>query len=69
MAASYPGAASPLLIPHYVKARTPEGLKRAMLQNNLKFKAYCNYSNIQFVDGNWYAWFTVDLNLSERLKK
>jgi hypothetical protein len=48
-------------VPHYVRAKSPEGLIRAMLANNVKLKAYVGYFDIQFVNGFWYAWFTVDI--------
>lgn len=48
-------------VPHYVKARSPDGLIRAMLANNVRLKAYVSYTDIQFVNGNWYAWYTIDI--------
>lgn len=48
-------------VPHYVKAKSPDGLIRAMLANNVKLKAYVGYFDIQFVNGYWYAWFTIDV--------
>lgn len=47
-------------VPHYVKARTPDALIKAMLQNNMRLKAYVNYFDIQFVNGSWYAWYLID---------
>lgn len=48
-------------VPHYVKAKTADGLIKAMLANNVKLKSFVGYFDIQFVNGYWYAWFTVDL--------
>lgn len=48
-------------VPHYVKAKSPDGLIRAMLANNVKLKAFVGYFDIQFVNGFWYAWFTIDI--------
>jgi hypothetical protein len=49
----------------FLVARTPEGLRRAMLRNNLKHKAFINYMTPQYVkkggedEGRWYVWFFV----------
>jgi hypothetical protein len=48
-------------VPHFIKARTPEALKRAMLDNNVRLKAFVGYFSIQFVNGYWYAWYTIDI--------
>lgn len=48
-------------VPHYVRAKTPDALIKAMLLNNTKLKAYVGYFDIQFVNGYWYAWFTIDI--------
>lgn len=56
-------------IPNFVTARTPRGLRRQMLLNNIRLKAYCHYHSIQFVagEGRWYAWFGDQLNPSEAI--
>lgn len=60
-AGAYFGRAPQLTdIPNFVSAESPQGLRRAMLQNNLKLRAVATYHSIQFVDGRWYAWFTTD---------
>lgn len=48
-------------VPHYIKARTPDALIRAMLANNVRLKSYVSYFDIQFVNGQWYAWYTIDI--------
>jgi len=48
---------NPFNIPHYIKAASPEGLRLAMLQNNLRLKAECKYFDISFDGSNWVAWF------------
>jgi hypothetical protein len=45
------------LIPNYVSARSPQGLRRVMLMNNAKSGFFHQYFDIQFVGGRWYAWF------------
>lgn len=52
-------------IPNYLTARSPQGLRRAMLVNNLRKQTQLVYSNIQFVDGKWYAWFYEETNFNE----
>lgn len=59
--ASYIENPGPLSAPDFVTAKTPRGLRRAMLRNNIKQKGFVVYEAIQFVDkdGLWYAWFYV----------
>ena len=51
----------PTSAPDFISAKTPRGLRRAMLRNNFKQKGFVVYEFIQFVakDGLWYAWFYV----------
>lgn len=47
------------IIKSYVKAKTPEGLKLAMIKNNVDTNSYYSYSII--FDGSfWFAWFDFD---------
>lgn len=48
-------------IPQFLTARTPMGLRRAMLRNNTRQKGFVVYQDIQWVesDRRWYAWFYV----------
>jgi hypothetical protein len=48
-------------IPRFVKAKTPKGLERAMLQNNMARKSWHNYQ-IVFDGKEWFAWYYVDLS-------
>lgn len=48
---------SSLRIPNYISAGSPQGLRRLMLQNNLKYGKQYNYFDIQFVNGKWFVWF------------
>lgn len=45
------------LIPQYVSARSPQGLRRVMLMNNARTGYFYNYFDIQFAEGKWYAWY------------
>lgn len=44
-------------IPHFLKARSPDGLRALMLENNNKRGCEFQYYQIVFADGFWYAWF------------
>lgn len=52
-------------IPNFVTARTPQGLRRAMSRNNMKFKAFIVYRDIQFVNDKWIAWFDAPITQEE----
>ena len=58
-------------IPHFIKARSPKGLRRLMLRNNVKYKLIFNYYQIVFDGKDWYAWFQLDAAdaLEEELKE
>jgi len=43
-------------IPNFLVARSPEGLRRLMLVNQVKKGAVFNYQ-ISFSKGRWYAWY------------
>lgn len=47
-------------IPHFIKARSPEGLRRLMLRNNVKWGLIFNYYQIIFDGNTWFAWFQLD---------
>lgn len=53
------------VFPDYVAEDSPEGLRLAMFENNLRHGVQFVYSNIQFVDGLWYAWFHVEVSEEE----
>lgn len=59
------------LIPDFLKARSPEGLRRLMLERNLKDGKQYNYFSIQQSNGYWFAWFYVDLtdNFTGKIEK
>lgn len=48
--------------PRHVKARTPELLTRAMVENNLRQKIEFNYFQIGKADNEWYAWYLADVS-------
>lgn len=57
----YGHGVSLLHVPHYVRAKTPDALTKAMLANNMKLKAHVGYFDIQYANGYWYAWFIIDI--------
>lgn len=52
-------------IPHFIKAKSPDTLRRLMLANNAKYGQFFDYKNIQFANGEWVAWFYRDLTMDE----
>ena len=57
-------------IPNFVQARTKNGLRRAMLRNNLKHKGIVIYQDIQFdpADKVWVAWYYVKAEMDDLLQ-
>jgi hypothetical protein len=51
------------VIPNFVRAATPRGLRRLMLLTNKRLGAWHNFQ-IQFVNGAWYAWFHEEVTRS-----
>ena len=49
-----------LRVPHYVKAKSPEALRRLMFENNAKRGAFFTYQ-ISFGNGEWVAWYYEDV--------
>lgn len=58
-------------IPHFLKAGSPEGLRRLMLRNNMRWGMIFNYYQIIFDGKNWFAWYQLDAvdALSDELKE
>lgn len=50
-------------IPFYIKSRSPNGLRRLMLQTNNNAGLTFHYFDIQFVNGYWFAWFYKDVDM------
>ena len=51
---------SPDNIPHFLSARSPSGLRRAMLKNNMKWGMVFNYYQIVYDGQRWYAWYQMN---------
>ena len=52
------------IIPDFLKARSPQGLRRLMFLKNMKDGKQYKYFAIQFAEGSWVAWFYRDLDES-----
>ena len=44
-------------IPNFLRAKTPEGLKKEMLKVNGILGYHNKFFDIQFVNGEWFCWF------------
>jgi hypothetical protein len=44
-------------VPNYIKAASPQGLRRFMLQAQIKDKTQYLFFDIQFNNGYWFAWY------------
>lgn len=56
-------------IPNFLRARSPQGLRRAMIRNNAKLGMFIKYFDIQFVNGEWFAWYFVEIDPNEEMLK
>ena len=53
------------LLKNYITAKSPNGLRRLMMQNNARKGYSFIYEDVQFVKGRWYAWYNEELRNSE----
>lgn len=53
------------VVPNFLRAKTPEDLRKAMLMNNARMGAWVEYFDIQKQDGQWIAWFYEDLTSAQ----
>lgn len=59
-------ASTETIIPNYVKAKTPQGLREKMLQVQIMMigKGYTvDFNYIQNVKGEWFAWYVEPFEL------
>jgi hypothetical protein len=56
-------------IPHFITALSPEGLRRKLLDNNLKNGTEFNYYQIIFDGKNWVAWYYKEAQEKPKLTK
>lgn len=57
----------PLSVPNFLKARNPEDLRKAMLKLQLGMNMTISFYDIQFVKGQWYAWYEIPLKLEREV--
>ena len=55
------------LIPNYLSASSPRGLRRLMLKRSSLKGRFYKFTDIQFVDGKWYAWYVDGIDLNDEL--
>lgn len=53
----------------FLKADSAEMLVRLQLQTNVRLMGRADFTNIQFVNGFWYAWYLVDIDRYPELLK
>ena len=61
-------------IPNFIKAGSPQGLRRLMLLNNARLKSFVNYFNIsQYTDEKgqltFIAWYFEEIESNDTLLK
>jgi hypothetical protein len=58
-------------IPHFLRAKTPEALRKAMLRNNVKWGLIFDYYQIVFDGKNWFAWYQMNAveSMQDELKE
>lgn len=49
-------------IPNYIKAASPIGLRRLMLETQRRDSMQYNFFDIQFANGFWFAWYVKKAN-------
>lgn len=54
--------ARPSQIRMFLRADSPEELVSLQLQANLLLKGRADFTDIQFAQGKWYAWFLLDVD-------
>lgn len=52
------------VVPHFVKAKTPEQLIKKMSFLSMKRGTHIPYFDIQKQDGQWFAWYMTEIKLN-----
>jgi hypothetical protein len=60
---------SPREIPHFLRSKTPEGLKREMGKLNSLTGYQNKYFDIQFVNGEWFCWYYFEPSTAKEFLK
>ena len=57
------------MIPSFITARTPSGLRLLMLKTNTRYASQFNYFDIQQLPKlGWIAWFYMDIEQNDDFK-
>jgi hypothetical protein len=57
------------MVPHFLKASSPELLQAAMLENNLSMKSQVKYQDInQLKDGSFICWYYKEIDIYALIK-
>lgn len=55
------------VIPNFIKARSPQGLRRLMVKNNIRMGMEVRYISINFVNGEWVAWYYENFDFNQEV--
>jgi len=58
---------SPNVIKRFLVAKSPVELERQQLALNKLFNTSFEYDIVQAKNGKWYAWFPIDVEVSQSL--
>lgn len=63
------GEASYLLIPNFIKARSPKRLRVLMYETNKRDGVQHDWKHVQWVESEkaWYAWYMQKINLENAM--
>lgn len=56
-------------IPHFVKAASPEGLRRLMFRTNVRDGVEYRFFDITYDGKSWVAWFYKIIPMTERIEE
>lgn len=54
-------------IPNFVKARTPQGVRRLYLRQSSNMGGFLQPVSINFANGEWYIWFVAQIRDDDKL--
>ena len=57
------------VVKRFLKAKSPEKLELEMVKNNVLHGTSFDYDIMQSNSGVWFAWFYIDINLSNKLER
>lgn len=58
------------LVPHYLKASSPDLLLEEMLSNNVRLGSQIKYQDInELKDGSFICWYYEEINLEQKIEQ